>query len=582
MPSSIPLRAARGQRAVIATVAARELREPAVPAAASAVLLGLSEWWEHRALAAGLSGSWLDVEWAVEAPRPVLSPVLAVPVIGTSEEVGRQYVESLPTVDRSQHGRHYTPPALAKELWAMTKRALGWKRPQALDGLLLDPACGAGALLLPALREHMGAASVVDPQLALAGLPNVIAGVDNDPGAAWLASVLLAAEALPVLARTERARRRPLPGLVQVGDGLAAVDQPVRAIVMNPPYGRTRLSPEERARFADSVYGHANLYGLFMAAGLDSLAANGVLATLTPTSFLAGRYFEPLRGRLAKQTALREIGFVSDRSGPFAGVLQETALATFTRSRGRRTTVRSLRAETTTVAVFAAPPSSEVAVVATPRTSAPWLLPRHSIDAEVAAVAQTLPLSLATSGWRTSTGPLVWNRRRSDLGSQPGAGRIPVLWAADIDGGVVHQDPARDQLRYLTTRGNDDRVMVLTEPAVLVQRTTAPEQTRRLVVARLDADTLAAWGGAVVVENHVNVLRPVPGTQPVVTARALVRLLASEPLDRVLRCLSGSVAVSAYELGSVPLPGPALLTEIDEADDEAATALIAAAYRAPQ
>lgn len=463
IPAAAPFRAARGQRAVLTSVESAD----GLSVGASRVLLGVCDWWARRAFAAGLSGDWLDVERAVAAPRPPLAAAAgeAVEVAGTAEEVGQLYVSALTAVDRSRHGRHYTPPMLAAELWAMTKRAMGWKRPRPLDGLVVDPACGAGALLLPVLRDHLGCAARVDPQLALNALPNVIAGVDNDPAAVWLANVLLASEMLPILARTEQARRRPLPALVQLGDGLAPVSQPVRAVVMNPPYGRTRLTPAERERFADAVYGHANLYGLFMAAGLDALDEDGVLGALVPTSFLAGRYFERLRARLVERAPLREIGFVADRSGSFTGVLQETALATFGRKRGRRMTVRSIQAETT-----------EVAVVASPRTASPWLLPRRADDAAVAAAARLLPLTLGTSGWRASTGPLVWNRRREDLKTIAGAGRVRVLWAADIDGGIVHQDPARDSLRYLILRGNDERFMVLREPAVLIQRTTAPSK----------------------------------------------------------------------------------------------------------
>lgn len=569
LATPLPLRLARGQRAALASTHVPD----AVPVAASRVLLGVTEWWARRASAAGLSGDWLDVEWAVAAPRPSLTTASAAApadVQGTAEEVGQQYVSALSPSDRSRHGRHYTPTALAEELWAMTKRAMGWKRPRALDGLVLDPACGAGALLLPVLRDHMGCAARIDPQLALNALPNYIAGVDNDPGAAWLANVLLASEMLPILARMERARRRPLPALVRCGDGLAPVDQPARAVVMNPPYGRTRLDAAERERFAAAVYGHANLYGLFMAAGLEALDDDGVLAALVPTSFLAGRYFENLRGLLIKQAPLREVGFVADRSGSFTGVLQETALTTFTRRKARRVAVNSLQ-----------PKAVEVAVVASPRTSAPWLLPRRADDAPVAAAAQQLPLSLGGTGWRVSTGPLVWNRRKGDLGSDEGPGRVRVVWAADIDGGVMHQDPARDSLRWLTVRGTDEKFMVLREPAVLVQRTTAPEQTRRLVAAYLDEATLAAWGGAVAVENHVNVIRS-DEDDPLVNGRTLTRLLGTDTLDRVLRCLSGSVAVSAYELAALPLPGADTLGELDALDNRAFERRVAAAYSPAQ
>lgn len=65
---------------------------------------------------------------------------------------------------------------------------------------------------------------------------------------------------------------------------------------MNPPYGRVRLDPEERQRFAHVLYGHANLYTLFMAAGLDQLGPDGVLGALVPTSFTTGLYYSNLRG----------------------------------------------------------------------------------------------------------------------------------------------------------------------------------------------------------------------------------------------------------------------------------------------
>ncbi len=538
--------------------------------AAVAVLAGVKDWWAHRAEAAGLTGGWLDVHRAVAAdPLDLdISSATVAALTGTAEEVGRAYVSALPDSERSKHGRHYTPEALATELWSMTKRAMGWKRPAPLTGCVLDPACGAGALLLPVLREHLGAAARVDAQLALKGLPNFIAGVDNDPAAVWLANVLLAAETLPVLARTERAQRNPLPALVRHGDGLAAVNQPVRAVVMNPPYGRVQLNPHERARFADSLYGHANLYGLFMAAALESLDSKGVLAALVPTSFLAGRYFENLRSALSRETPIREIEFVADRNGSFSGVLQETCLATFTRTKARKVTVANINGQI-----------NEVVKIVAPRKGQPWLLPRRADDAPVAAAAIAMPLTLASAGWQVSTGPLVWNRRKKDLTAGRTNSSASIIWAADIDGGVIHRDPARDSHRFLTLKGSDEQVMVLSQPAILIQRTTAPEQHRRLVAAYLSAEVLQDWGGRVVVENHVNVARPWT-SKPALSAESLSHLFATDTIDRVLRCLSGSVAVSAYELESLPLPEAEVLERWAQLDDEHLTRAISDAYRA--
>ncbi len=384
----------------------------------------------------------------------------------------------------------------------------------------------------------------------------------------WVANVVLAAEMLPTLARVPVALRKPLPALAQVGDGLTVTNRPARVVVINPPYGRVRLSPIERDRYAHVLYGHANLYGLFMAAGVEALDDEGVLAALVPTSFTSGRYFSNLRAYLGREAAMSAITFVEDRSGVFSSVLQETCLATFERRKRRKTRVTSLGSSETTIAT-----------VKVQRTEDPWFLPRRSDDAAVAAAASAVTESLASLGWRASTGPLVWNRRSEDLYPTWGPTRSHVIWAADLDGGVLHRDPARDSMRYLAlTKPSDLKVMVLDKPAVLVQRTTAPEQARRLIAAHLSQDALDARHGRVTVENHVNVLRPT-GSDPVLTHEAMTRVLATKTLDRVIRCISGSVAVSAYELESIPMPHRDLVRRWNDLEGAALEAAVAAAYR---
>lgn len=374
----------------------------------------------------------------------------------------------------------------------------------------------------------------------MAGLPEVVEGVELDPNAAWLANVVLAAEALPLLAAVSPRQRRPLPELVHCGDGLQQCERPAGVEVQNPPYGRVKLTVAERERWSHVLYGHANLYGLFMAAATGDLGRDGVLAALVPTSFMSGRYFEPLRAILAGTVRLRSVSFVTDRSA-FDNVLQETCLVTFTRRRARVTSVRTVGER-----------AGLVARVRTPAASSPWLLPRRLDDAGVAAAAATMTTRLSEFGYRCSTGPLVWNRRSADLSAAPSQTALPVVWGADIDGGELHRDHARDVTRYLRLTGTDEKVMVQSTPAVLIQRTTAPEQTRRLVAAELSTSHLERWGGAVVVENHVNVLTPTADAQ--IDTATLTAILSTTTIDRVLRCLSGSVAISAYELQSIPFP----------------------------
>lgn len=557
----------RGSRDKVATTFAHELTPTA-----SAVLAAVPAWWKVQAEAAGLSGEWLDVTTAISAVPPVNLP--DDPPLGeswgamTAEQVGATYVAALNPADRARHGRHYTPSELAHHLWQLARSGLGFSPgSQPLPGLVRDPASGAGALLLPPLREHLHASYDVDPSLALAGLPSLIEGIDNDPAAVWVANVVLAAEMLPTLARVPENIRKPLPALVRVGDGLEEQKRLARVVLMNPPYGRVRLSDSERLRFAKVLYGHANLYGLFMAAGAEALDGKGVLATLTPTSFVSGRYFANLRAYLGETAGMSAVTFVEDRSGVFTSVLQETCLALFEQRQRKRTRVTSLGSA-----------EKSIASVKIQRSGEPWVLPRRSDDAPIAAAASTMSESLSSLGWSASTGPLVWNRRADDLHARWSPNRSHIIWAADVDGGYLHRDPARDSMRFLAlTAASDQKVMLLTEPAVLVQRTTAPEQSRRLVAALLSAEDLKDRHGKVTVENHVNVLRPRPGA--VLSHAALARVLATHTMDRVVRCISGSVALSAYELQSIPMPPREVVQGWEHLEDDELEAAIAAAYR---
>src|SRR5690606_2704551 len=59
--------------------------------------------------------------------------------------------------------------------------------------------------------------------------------------------------------------------------------------------------------------------------------------------------------------------------------------------------------------------------------------------------------------------------------------------------------------------------------------------------------------GAAVIENHVNAIYPTV-SDPDITPETIAMLLNSVPADAAFRCISGSVAVSAYELNALPLP----------------------------
>jgi adenine-specific DNA-methyltransferase len=519
-------------------------------------------WWSRRVALAGLDPDDRRLG-LTEPPVPAGRPLEALDEAGAFD-LGEAYVRALDPGTRLREGRHYTPERLAECLWAEAEAA-------GADGVRVsDPAAGAGALLLPPLRQFVSSAA--DPETALAEVPARFAGLDLDPFAVWLGNAVLAAELLPLWARLPERDRPELPRLLRIGDGLAPLPSRPRTIVMNPPYGRVRLENGARARWQASLFGHANRYSLFVHAALEQVADGGVVAAVLPTSFLGGAYYQRLRAFVADVAPLVRLTFVDSRSGVFAGdVLQETCLAVFRKGPAPR------RVACARVTVNGAAHRAGLPSVPLPRTTGPWLLPRRREDGSLIAAATRAPARLSDYGWRVSTGPLVWNRHKQQISARAGARRAPIVWAADLDGGGLRRAAARDHLRWIALRPQD-AFMKLREPAILVQRTTAPEQARRLVAARLDSETLARWGGVVVVENHVNVLRSSDPESPL-TPELLEALFRTTTVDRLYRCLTGSVAVSAFELGALPLPGPATLLEWRELPAGALGEAVARYYR---
>lgn len=466
--------------------------------------------------------------------------------------IGLTYTGMLPRPFRAKNGIYYTPPPLTARLIAQaTEAGVDWSRAR-----VLDPACGGGAFLAPVAQRILDAFPDVAPQILIKNIASRLRGFEIDPFAAWLSQVALDAVMLPVCREAGRA----LPVVVSIGDSLQR--RPPRdrfdLVIGNPPYGRVRLPADERLRFRRSLYGHANLYGLFTDMALRQVKPGGVVAYVTPTSFLAGEYFKNLRRLLGRQAPPVSVDLVAVRKGVFEDVLQETLLASYRRA-----------GELKPALVHEVMPNgddevnvAEIGSFALPKDpSLPWLMPRLPEQAALIERLQSFKHRLADWGYCVSTGPLVWNRHKSQLRRSKEDDSYPLIWAEAVtsDGRFVFRAEKRNHEPYFAPRDGDDW-LITREPCVLLQRTTAKEQNRRLIAAALPR-TFLKEHGAVVIENHLNMLRPLVKA-PIVSPAALAAFLNSEAADRAFRCVSGSVAVSAYELESLPLPSPESLAPI--------------------
>lgn len=301
----------------------------------------------RRDMAALFTRDAIDTYRAEARPHAILSPPFAAPygrldraVAELAAVVGREaaplpiaeavyfltglYTTLLAARERGAMGAFYTPPALANRLLDMAEeQGIDWTRAR-----VLDPASGGGAFLLPAAERMIAALPAAEPAIVLRQIGTRLTGLELDPYAAGFGQNAIEL----LLADVTAAAGRAAPIVVRVADTLE--EAPVARfdlVIGNPPYGRVTLTPEQRQRFARSLYGHANLYGVFTDIAVRWTKKGGTIAYLTPTSFLSGSYYSALRELIAKEAPPVAIDFVHARRGVFEDVLQETLLAAYKR-----------------------------------------------------------------------------------------------------------------------------------------------------------------------------------------------------------------------------------------------------------
>jgi len=356
--------------------------------------------------------------------------------------LGNLYTMLLPKGYRADNGIYYTPPTLAERLLdLLATEGADW----AMDNIL-DPACGGGAFLITVANRMLGDYRIkgLPAEAKMSHLEQHLVGMEIDKFAGWITQVLLDIVIYP---EAVIAKRR-LKAIIKVQDTIQLALHEQRrfdVIVGNPPYGRIKLDDETRKEYSRSLYGHANLYGLFIDASLRMKATNGLVGFVTPTSFLGGKYFTNLRKLLSEIAQPLSIDFISVRSGVFDQVLQETCLVTFGHNVTRCVTTSKIKIENNTYSV------ERIGNFILKGGNAPWIIAREPEEANIVNMVKNHKTTLKDYGYKVSTGQLVWNRLKEQIKENPSDKSRPIIWAEAIttDGTFQFNYQYRNKLQYI-------------------------------------------------------------------------------------------------------------------------------------
>ncbi len=430
----------------------------------------------------------------------------------------------------------------------------------------LDPACGGAAFLAPIafrMRDALESRGM-SPRQRLKHVEHHLFGTDKDATLCKLSRQFLYMalhEDIEASGYVPTFTIETADSLKGHGGKLGRRD----VVVCNPPY--RKLTADEVAKldpaFERVVEAQPNLYSIFIYHCVRLVRPGGVVALVTPTSFLSGQYFSRLRSFLIRNTEVEHVGMVSERLGVFIDVEQETALTVLR----RRQPDDRMEAQATVSVVSVDGEYTPVGTSVLPNGGSVWPIPRAVADVALLKMAAASPKRLADYGYRVRIGAYVWNRDKRpkyetlrQVRKAKASTAVPLLWSRDISpDGYVDFDPDRsDDGHHFVDLGDKLHAAVVRQPCVVMQRVTSNDQPRRLVAAPVPLPIFVDHGGFVG-ENHVVIIEP-SAEAPKLQPAQLAELLSTPAVDRIFRCISGATNVSAFELAQLALPDPEKLT----------------------
>jgi hypothetical protein len=235
--------------------------------------------------------------------------------------------------ERKVRGSYYTPPDVVDALLALTLEPVLAARaadgPEAVAALrIVDPACGAGNVLVAAARRVRDALRTggLGEREAWAAAARCVVGVDLDPQAARLCRAALR-EASGGLLRAGDVARRVIvaDAFTDPGAAPAGAPRPGRfdVVVGNPPFlnqlGAATARGAERAdalrdRFGPVVSAYTDPAALFLLLGVELARPDGgVVGLIEPLSFLSTRDAGAVRDRVLADAAVTDLWVVGPR-----------------------------------------------------------------------------------------------------------------------------------------------------------------------------------------------------------------------------------------------------------------------------
>ncbi|WP_119069184.1 N-6 DNA methylase [Aggregatilinea lenta] len=463
-------------------------------------------------------------------------------------------------------GEYYTPLPIARHILQLSEL----KSSHVLDSRrIVDPSCGGGVLLLLAAQQIIADldASKSDPQAIIDMLSASIHGFDIQPFAVTLTRSLLTSVCTPLLHTGATFLESPFPR-VQVQDPLATRDgswthSQFDWILGNPPFQPVKKAGLDYAdAYADILYGHPNLYQLFLWWAVLAARPDGRIAFLLPQSLLAGSYFQRLRQELFERVQLLAVTRLIERKG-IVGNADQQMMAIALKANGHGATEQSRDVAIRVTWNGDDIDQTPVHFVASERVTQSknkqiiWIVSEKNDDYELLEALERSSNLLAQMKhlFLLNNGEYVWNQHKHLLSREYVESSYPLVSSACVGRYSIkfpysgsHPTRTRSFSRLDPSVSN----YLHSGPMILVQRTTRRKVGRRLVAGMLGQQFYTEYG-KYFVENHVNYVTLASDTS-VDFLYGLLAWFNSDLMNFVFQLENGTPHVSITDLGLLPVP----------------------------
>ena len=315
-------------------------------------------------------------------------------------------------------------------------------------------------------------------------------------------------------------------------------------VIGNPPYVVSK-DKELRKIYNESIYGRPNLYGYFIHRVLQNLlASGGILTFINPRTLLTDAYCAALRTFVLKHSQINSVLNIVDRRNVFESVLQSCIVNSFQKtSTGIPIRVKS---------IFRKEDISKANWVEISQND--FLFEQNGVPLFVVGTHHTVYgifrklktfKSLKTHGLSFTTGKIQWDLYKSVLGDVPNPIATRLIWAENVQRYCYSE--ARKRADRIYINAPLEQCQPIKHDSIIVQRTTAVEQERRIIAHLFSPDS---FGYPIQAENNTSYLVEVKDLD----LKFVLGILNSKFMDFIFRHINSNTHVSAGELNSLPFP----------------------------